>query len=695
MRSLLIAIASIALAASVVAATGDAPQDAERQLKTAMNTELVDGNLKLAIEQYKKVADSGNRPLAAQALLRMADCYQKLGDREAQAIYERLVRDYGDQKVAAASALARLGTRGVIAAVKGDRAVWTGRDVDLFGTISPDGRFLSYVDWYGMMNVVVRDLVAGTSRPFTPNATPGESGYGGWSAISRDGEQLAYEWQRLDRVRELHIAPLRGSGKPASRMIRTFDNASVRPFDWSADGKSLAVLVEEVDGGSSQIGILSIQDGALRTLKSIDWRGVNKIVFSPDNRFIAYDLIAEPPDRTQIHVMAVDASRDTVVVGDVSTNNVLAWSRDGSLVFSSDRTGQRSVWTLHVDDGRAKDSPQLVKEHIGSTWSLGLTTTGTLYVWQRASATYVKAAPIDPQSGKLLESGQGSFNQFVESRGRPSWSADGKHLVYLSCGPSGGGPCGLFIRSNQTGVARQIPHALRYLAFPRSSPDGQSIVSNGTDLKGRRGIYLIEVKTGATTIVTTFDQNIQQRYPEWSPDGRSIRYQENRGLDVLLLERAVGADQAKEIFRTLSAGTSAIRVSPDGRWAGFAREEPATKSSTFVIVPMSGGAARVLFSAAGAYALNGVHWQWTPDGQAVVMQKGNGDERPIEVWRVPLTGQAQKLDLDARRWSEGFSVHPDGRQIAFAAYAGAPGAEVWALENFLPAQTNAKPTARR
>jgi hypothetical protein len=53
MKSVLIAIASIALAATIVGASG-AQQDAERQLKTAMNTELVDGNLKLAIEQYKK-----------------------------------------------------------------------------------------------------------------------------------------------------------------------------------------------------------------------------------------------------------------------------------------------------------------------------------------------------------------------------------------------------------------------------------------------------------------------------------------------------------------------------------------------------------------------------------------------------------------------------------------------------------------
>ena len=78
MESLLIGLVAGALGHR--RAAGGSTQDVERLLKAAMNTELVDGNLKLAIEQYKKVADSGNRALAAQALLRMADCYQKLGD---------------------------------------------------------------------------------------------------------------------------------------------------------------------------------------------------------------------------------------------------------------------------------------------------------------------------------------------------------------------------------------------------------------------------------------------------------------------------------------------------------------------------------------------------------------------------------------------------------------------------------------
>jgi len=703
-------IAALFVAGLQTTAAQQSNAQAEKLLANAEHKATVDGDLRGAIEQYKKVvAGAGtNRTLAAQALVRMADCYQKLGDAQARRIYEQLVRDYADQDEAVAIARAHLvGSSGALRSA-GDRAVWTGRDVDPFGTVSPDGRFLTYVDWGGMMNVMVRDLVAGTSRALTNNTKIGEFGFGSWSAISRDGQQVAYEWVPLDQPvnrvvgergrNELRVASLRGSGVPAFRRIHQFETGeSVRPFDWSPDGKSIAVLIERTDR-SSEIGILSVPDGSIRQLKSIDWRGVSKIVFSPDGRYIAYDLsVGDTRDRTHIYVMAVDGSRETAVVDDSSINNVMGWSPDGQLVFVSNRTGTRSLWTMAIENGRSKDAARLVKENVGSTWSLGLTPSGTLYIWQRASATYVRVSPFDFASGKLLNSAPVTFQRFVDSRGRPAWSADGRYLLYISCGSDGGGRCALFVRSSESGVVREIPHTLGYLAFPRLAPDGHTVVTDGRDLKGRRGIYLIDVGTGQTSLVVPFDPIAEAGQPEWSPDGRGIRYQEVHDGDMVLLEREVGTAQVKEIFRTTAAGTRWIRISPDRRLAGFIRERPESASSAFMVTPVSGGATRVLFEAAGSFSLINASWQWMPDSQGVIIEneKGGASLESREFWHLPLTGTARKLDIDGRQWGwgEGFQVHPDGRQVAFAAQAGEPGAEVWALENFLP--TANKPTPQK
>ena len=89
----------VALGAGVMV-QAQAARSAEVQMKAAQQKAEVEGDLKGAIEEYKKiVAGAGsNRALAAEALVRMAGCYQKLGVSEAQTIYQRVLREFGDQK---------------------------------------------------------------------------------------------------------------------------------------------------------------------------------------------------------------------------------------------------------------------------------------------------------------------------------------------------------------------------------------------------------------------------------------------------------------------------------------------------------------------------------------------------------------------------------------------------------------------
>ena len=79
---------------------GETNDSAEVQLKAATHLELVDGDLKAAIEQYKKITTNagGNRSITAKALLQMGQCYEKLGLAEARHAYERVVRDFADQQ---------------------------------------------------------------------------------------------------------------------------------------------------------------------------------------------------------------------------------------------------------------------------------------------------------------------------------------------------------------------------------------------------------------------------------------------------------------------------------------------------------------------------------------------------------------------------------------------------------------------
>src|SRR5688572_21060584 len=108
-------------------------------LRAAMETETIKGDLKAAIEQYKKLAQSGERVIAAQALLRLADCYQKLGDAQAQPVYERLVREFADQTDVVTTARARMGSRRTSGTGMVARQLWTSTNYSQV-SIGSDGR---------------------------------------------------------------------------------------------------------------------------------------------------------------------------------------------------------------------------------------------------------------------------------------------------------------------------------------------------------------------------------------------------------------------------------------------------------------------------------------------------------------------------------------------------------------------------
>jgi Tol biopolymer transport system component len=660
---------------------------AEKLLASAQHKASIEGDLKGAIEEYNKaVAAAGtDRALAARALLQMAECYQKLGDAQAQAIYQRLVRDYADQQDTVVLARARLATPPSVARTRSDWSVWAGREADGFGTISPDGRFMTYTDWDNGASLALRDLTTGTNHRLT------SGGGTEFSAISRDGKQVAYEWFDANtppgpRQSELRIASLRATSiSEPRRLFHNDDVTRAAPFDWSPDGKWIAVEIGRKDG-TRQIALIGAHDGALHVLKSIDWKKPTKIFFSPDSRYIAYDLmVSDNRDERHVFVMPVDGSREADVVADPSQNVIMGWSPDGRYVlFSSNRSGTFGLWAVPVHDGKPEGAPTLLKGDVASSWSLGVTTAGTMYVWKYASPILVQASAIDLTSGELVSSPT-NFKRFIGSRGRPDWSADGKYLAYQSCDPLGAGPCTLWIQSMETGQARELKVKLGYFFFPRWSPDGRELLVIGTDLRGRNnGLYRIDVQTGEATLVVAPRASST---PQWAPDGKHVYFA--RGS--VLIERDLASGAEREVVKFPSA-PGAVGVSPDGSLVAYDAAGSAGGEDLFVM-STAGGPPRVLLHVAAPEHL--ARFEWASEGAAIAVAKRRDDGAASELWLVPVGGERpHKLDLNIDNWSieDGFRFDRAGRHVAFVATAGQPGLEIRALENFLPARaTTAQP----
>ena len=144
-------ILTVVTAAGLTAA--DSAEPAKVMMEAARKKEVVDGDLSAAIKQYGAIAAryaKSDRAVSAMALVRMAECYQKMGDAESQKIYERVLREYGDQKEAAALARARLGGHITSATrTQAARQLWITRaGEDAIGhKPSPDGRYICFTDW--------------------------------------------------------------------------------------------------------------------------------------------------------------------------------------------------------------------------------------------------------------------------------------------------------------------------------------------------------------------------------------------------------------------------------------------------------------------------------------------------------------------------------------------------------------------
>ena len=88
----------------------------------------------------------------------------------------------------------------------------------------------------------------------------------------------------------------------------------------------------------------------------------------------------------------------------------------------------------------------------------------------------------------------------------------------------------LSIRSLDTGNVRGLQPKLSYFQVPQWSPDGRAFAVQGTDLKGRQGIFRIDAQTGDTSVIVlrkSPDEALGS--PQWSTDLTKIYYVRRAG----------------------------------------------------------------------------------------------------------------------------------------------------------------------
>ena len=373
------------------------------RLEAAINKEVIDGDLKGAVAMYQELTKSADRAVAAQSYLRLGQGYRRLNDPQAKPALERAL-EFKDQPEVVAKARAALGTGAAkSAAAAGSpgpsmRRVWDGPDVDTSGRISPDGRFLSFVDW-STGDPALRDLTNDTSRRLTNKGPWTQSGeYAERVVYSRDGRYLAYSWFNGSdaagcEIRILHLqAP---AGTAPRRMVPA--SAPVRwcmPQDWSPDGRWMLVSLT-AQSGSDSLVLLDARTGA--TAKTLATHEVDAARFSADGSLVAFDRRRPDNLSSDIVLARIEDTRESTVAVGAGLNEPLAWTPDGHLLFSSTRRSRPGVWLQWMDGRTEAGEPTLVKHDLWSR-GLGMTATGGLAPARVAS---LRPEPSQPELDRL------------------------------------------------------------------------------------------------------------------------------------------------------------------------------------------------------------------------------------------------------------------------------------------------------
>jgi Tol biopolymer transport system component len=239
----------------------------------------------------------------------------------------------------------------------------------------------------------------------------------------------------------------------------------------------------------------------------------------------------------------------------------------------------------------------------------------------------------------------------------------------------------LCIRSENTGEVRELSLRLTRFRGLRWSPDGRSILTVGADLKDRRGAYLIDVKTGE--VISDFIRPNLPFPPDWAPSGEAIifAHRDFKKIQSQILWRDLTTGKEKKLGPIhQDAILNRVILSPDGSQLAACNWRSKEKAIDLVVRSVDGGPLKTLLTIAAPEGIRDL--AWARDGKQLLFFKKLGDDTS-ELWALSTEGgEPRDLGIQAGYIFQ-LSVHPDGKQIAFAGDSRDDKPQVWIMEDFL------------
>ena len=304
------------------------------------------------------------------------------------------------------------------------------------------------------------------------------------------------------------------------------------------------------------------------------FRNVGDPQISPDGQMIAYTVSTidakEDKSNTHIWLVAYDGSNDRQITFSNDSENAPRWSPDGKyLAFTSSRPGKQGVrgsqvWLLDRNGGEAFQLTELKGRLQGYEWSPDSKRLALVIGDPDPDAPDPTATPAPgtpPKPPKPIVIDRYRYKQDVQG-----YLLTGRHTY-------------IYLFDVATRKLERLTKSKWDESSPSWSPDGTRIafMSNHADDPDRdpaAQLYVVDARPGSIERLLTTEANRATRArPEWSPDGKSIRFLEADekkygaySMDHLVFVPADGSAPPSRVraVEDLDRGVSAVRNSSDG-----------------------------------------------------------------------------------------------------------------------------------
>jgi eukaryotic-like serine/threonine-protein kinase len=448
---------------------------------------------------------------------------------------------------------------------------------------SPDGRHVGFL--LGGQKLRTVSLDGGPTQSLTDSAN---SSGGDWGP---DG----YVYFEVDSG----IARIRASGGPIEPLYNFFAHKE-SGAEWPVvlpGGKGLLFRTRRPNQGVGDFQIVAMP--LPRGEPHVLMRGVYAR-YSPSGHLLVVTadgkLVAAPFDLGKLALSgpAVGVLEGIgVEVGGFSTN--LALSDNGTLIYSTGAAvrSRQPVWVTREGTASPVDSTW---EPQGAIAAFALSPDG------RALAVDVLQNGNDAIWIKQIPTGPFSRLTFGDTANlRPTWSADGRSLVYIGTASTNGGVL-MMRRADGTGIAQTLSRSPFAFAHVFETHDGKWIVARRSFFEAGTGdIY--GIRKGDSTLVPLVTGPASEIDPAVSPDGRWLAYASNEsgvgevyvrpfpdaGSARWQVSTAGGTDpvwshSGKELFyRSTQEQLMTVAIQPGATFA-FAQAKPLFSTANYVFI---------------------------------------------------------------------------------------------------------------